>query len=367
MRIGISANTSWNIYNFRLKLIQYLIDKGHEVIIIAPKDDKTKYFKESEIEYIELKNLDRKGLNPIQDLRLMLEYRNAIRSKNLDVLMLYTIKPVIYGNIAKRFTKCFSIATITGLGYTFLNKGIASTVAKKLYSFSLASCNKVFFQNADDQLLFDTNKIISKEKTSVINGSGIDTKTILKSSYIEGENIKLLFVGRMLIDKGIVELIKAFRYLLQKTDNIVLHLVGGLDEDNPSMVVKDFFSQLIDDEHIIYHGESDNVIEIMKDMNIVVLPSYREGIPRVLLEAMALGKPIIGTNAPGCKDVIIEGYNGLLCEVKSVEDLALKINQILEMSYDERKTMGLNGRKLVESRFDQEIISEIYNQVIISL
>jgi len=364
MRICISANTSWNLFNFRLGLMKDLRKAGHEVIGLAPLDDSTRLIEKEDFKVIILKNLSRKGGNPIKDYQLLREYKSVIRSEKIDVIMLYTIKPVIYGNLALRNSKVISISTITGLGYTFLNSDYRSRAAKVLYKRALKYSSHIFFQNIDDKNHFEIEGLIKVGKAGVINGSGIDTKKIAPSQYTSGQSIvKFLFVGRILKDKGVVELISAYKEL-NVDSGAELLLIGPIDEDNPAKISKMELDELVFGTSIQYLGQRSDVLELMSNVDVVVLPSYREGVPRVLLEAMALARPIITTDVPGCREVIVDNRNGYICDSKSIESLKKAMNKMAELSTEHRLMMGENGRNLVEDKFDQSIISNIYIQLL---
>lgn len=361
MKIAISANTSWNLINFRLKLMKALRSEGHEVIAIAPTDDSSEQIKAEGFRFIPLHRLSRKGSNPYRDFQLKNEYEQIFAQERFDAVLLYTIKPVIYGNLAKRKMNMYSIATITGLGYTFLNKGLRPAVAKKLYKLALKHCDQIFFQNSDDLNLFENSKILPEGIAGVINGSGIDTVEIKPNGHTRYPNkISMLFVGRMLIDKGVRELLYAFKKLASHNKEVYLTLVGGMDSDNPSMIDHAEFRELCNHPRVEYLGERNDVVDIMQTSDIVVLPSYREGIPRVLLEAMSLAKPIVTTDVPGCRQVLVDGVNGLICEARSEEALYDAMNAMVQKSDNERIEMGNQGRIIAQEKFDQKIISQVY-------
>ncbi len=368
-RIGICANTSWNLVNFRLHLMKDMRTAGYEIIALAPRDEHSQVIINEGFKYIEIKNLHRKGTNPLIDLLLYREYKKILSKENIDVILLYTIKPVIYGSIAAKELKIPSIATITGLGYTFLNNSVSGFIAKNLYKYALKKADYIFFQNQDDIDLMETNNIIPANKASVINGSGIDTKAITPTETKPNKYFSFLFVGRMLIDKGIVELFSAFEKVVQKKPHTNLILVGDLDSDNPSSINEDLFKKKINHTNIIWKGKSniDNVLKLMAQSDVIVLPSYREGIPRVILESMCLAKPVIVSDVPGCRQTIEDNKTGLLCRVKDVNSLADKMIKMIEMSDENRTQMGKKGRERVEKLFDQQYITKKYLDLLNSI
>ena len=249
LNIGVVANTAFNIYNFRLGLIKELQAKGYHVIAIAPADNYVELLCENDIEFIEVKNLARKGTNPFNDLRLVNELRNIYKKYKLDVVLQYTIKPNIYGTIAAQLTKTKTICTVTGLGYTFLNKSMASMVALRLYRLAFSFADKVLFQNRDDEQTFIENHLVDKNKTQIIPGSGIDTERFSSDFCLEKKDdiIRFLMIGRLLKDKGIYEYAEAAKNIRQKYKDVEFHLLGEIDNQNPSAIKKEELQSWIND------------------------------------------------------------------------------------------------------------------------
>ena len=362
--IGIVANTSWNILNFRKSLIEEL-QKDFQVVILAPEDEYSEQVKAIAQTYF-LQQLLRKGTNPLQEIRLLRELKKAYKQLELDAVIHFTIKPNIYGSIAASKIGIPSIAVVTGLGYTFLSKGIAARVAKKLYKIAFRKNSHTIFQNPDDRQLFIDLRLVKKEKSSVVYGSGIDLEQFYPLPRIDNKNgFHILFVGRMLYDKGVQELLKAFTKSFNNDKTTTLHLVGEIDEGNPSAFSAVELEQILDkNENIIYHGKVSPVNEIIAKADCVVLPSYREGLPRVLLEALAMGKPIITTDVPGCREVVNHGVNGFLVENKSSNSLAGAMMKMRRLSSQELETMGSNGLKMVIEQFSSTVVNRNYVELI---
>ncbi len=363
LNIGIVANTAFNIYNFRLGLINALKQEGHHVVAIAPKDEYVEFLKENNIEFIEVKNLARKGTNPVNDLKLLYELRNIYKYRKLDIVLQYTIKPNIYGTLAARLTNTKAICTVTGLGYTFLNKSLASRVAHNLYRFAFSFANKVLFQNEDDLQIFVDKRLVDEKKTQIVLGSGIDINKFHPeycTTSKKDTNIRFLMIGRLLKDKGVYEYIEAAKQILNENKNIEFHLLGNIDNDNPSTIKKEELNAWIHDEIIHYHGHIKDIRPYICNSDCVVLPSYREGIPRVILEGMAMGKPCITSDAPGCKNVVVENESGFLCKSADVESLkeCLKVFIALDESY--KSHIGKNARNRAVNVFSNESINEVY-------
>lgn len=369
-RIAIVANTAFNIYNFRLGLIKALQQEGYDVIAIAPLDDYAALLKESGIRFVEIKNLARKGTNPLLDIRLCNELRKIYKDNKIDVALQYTIKPNIYGTLAARLTKTKTICTVTGLGYTFLNKNTTGIIAHQLYKFAFSFADKVLFQNSDDEQIFVQNKLVRKEKTVIVPGSGIDTHKFHPNfcpTKQKDEATRFLMIGRLLKDKGVYEYIKAATQILAKQKNVEFHLLGDIDQNNPAAIQKEELDKWIYDGIIKYHGYAKDTRPFICNADCVVLPSYREGMPRVILEGMAMCKPCITTDAAGCKDSIVDGVSGFLCHAGDAISLKETIERFLALTDQERNKMGDAARKRAEDIFSENTVLLIYIKILTQL
>ena len=307
-------------------------------------------------------SLKRTGINPLTDLRTMYNLWHLIRQIKPDFLLSYTIKPVIYGNIAawlagvpKRF------ALITGLGYAFTGETEKRSWLKRivqiLYRIALGKVHKVFFQNQDDASLFYSLRIIksSDQKTFIVNGSGVDVSsfTVVPLPQIN----QFLLIARLLGDKGVREYVKAASMVRKQHPDIRFGLVGWIDE-NPDAISEDELQQWIEGGDVHFYGRLADVKPIIAESSIFVLPSYREGTPRTILEAMAMGRPIITTNAPGCRETVIDGKNGFLVPVKAIDELALAMLKFIEKP-ELIARMGSRSRQMVEEKYDVNKVNRI--------
>jgi len=370
LHIGIVANTAFNIYNFRLGLIKALQQEGHHVVAIAPTDTYAELLKENQIEFIEVKNLARKGTNPLNDFKLMNEFRRIYKQQKLDVVLQYTIKPNIYGTLAARLTNTHSICTVTGLGYTFLNDSIASKVAHRLYRLAFSFADKVLFQNTDDLEIFVNNKLVTRQKTQIVPGSGIDTVRFSPefcAPKTDDEITRFLMIGRLLKDKGVYEYAEAARQVLAENKNVEFHLLGDIDNDNPSAIKKEELDVWIKDGILQYHGYAKDTRPYICQADCVVLPSYREGMPRVILEGMAMGKPCITSDAPGCKDAVLDGESGFLSKTADAHSLAQSTRNFISLDKTYKNQIGINARKRAESVFSQHAVNMIYVKLLAKL
>jgi len=363
MKIVISINTTWNIFNFRMGLIKALQSQGHQIIALSPKDEYVERLEEMGVQHIPVK-LDQKGINPFKDLNLIKQYHTVFKSIRPDLILSYTIKPNIYGNLAARRLKIPTINNISGLGTLFINTNITSYIGKLLYKIGLSSSKHVFFQNHEDKDLFIQSRFTSDKNSSVIPGSGVDIKHF-KSSKSTNNGKRFLFSGRLIGDKGIFEYLEAAIIVLKKFPDIEFILVGEMGVNNKTAISEDDLNGYIEKySQFKYLGKSDNMLDLLKTIDVMVLPSYREGLSKSLLEASAMKIPIITSDVPGCRDIVTHGYNGFLCKVKSVDSLARSMEKIIEITEETRHEMGLNGRIRIEQFFSEEkVIKHYSNQI----
>ena len=363
MKIIVSLNTTWNIFNFRLGLIKSLQSQGHQIIALAPRDEYVARLEDIGVKFIPV-ILDQKGINPISDLNLIKQYYTIFKSIRPDIILSYTIKPNIYGNLAARALKIPTINNISGLGTLFINNYITSYIGKLLYKIGLSSSEHVFFQNHEDRNLFIQSKFTTNKNSSVIPGSGVDIKHF-KSSRSTNKGKRFLFSGRLISDKGIFEYLQAAALVLKKFPDKEFLLVGELGVNNKTAVSKDELKGYIDKyPQIKYLGKTDNMIGLLNTIDVMVLPSYREGLSKSLLEASAMKLPIITSDVPGCRDIVTHGYNGFLCKVKSIDSLAISMEEMIRITEEYRHNMGLNGRICVEQFYSEEkVIKHYSNQI----
>ena len=363
-KVVIVLNTAWNIYNFRLNLARALKQDGYEVIMVAPYDEKYTKLIEKEFEFYDV-YIDSKGMNILSDFKTILHFYKIYKNIKPDIILNFTIKPNIYSSLVAGILGIKSISNITGLGTIFIKQSLVTKVAKLLYKTALKCNDKVLFQNSDDKELFIKNNLVTTKKVDLVPGSGVDlSKFIPVDRNIINENFKFLLIARLLKDKGILEFIEAIKIIKKQYQNIGFQVLGELGVANLTAITKQELQEWIETDLINYLGTSDSVQNIISDSDCVVLPSYREGMPRTLLEACAMEKPIITTNVVGCKDVVEDGVNGFLCKVRDSEDLALKMTQMIELSEDERTTMGQRGREKIIKEFDENIVINKYIEVI---
>jgi len=358
-KIAIVLNNSWYAYNFRFNLAKSLKLNGYEVVFIAPYDKKYSELIKEEFEFYDI-SIDVKGINPISDFKTMLSLYKLYKTIKPDMILNFTIKPNIYSSIVAGLLKIQSISNITGLGTIFIKESMITKIAKSLYKTALGFNDKVFFQNNDDRTLFVENKLVSKVKTDLLPGSGVDLNKFLPVEKKDNSVLKFLLIARLLKDKGVSEYIEAIRIIKNRYQDIEFQILGAVGVANKTAITKDELEKWIDDDLIDYLGVTDNVQDVIANCDCVVLPSYREGTPRSLLEACAMAKPIIATDAVGCREVVDDGINGYLCEVKNAQDLADKMEMMIKLSEDERIAMGKVGREKIVKEFDEKIVIDKY-------
>lgn len=358
-KVAFIGNSSLTMHNFRINLLRSLVKQGYDVTVLAPKDSDTTSYKSHKIRYIPI-HVDSKGLNPFRDVLLLNQLHAIYTKEKFDFIFHYTIKPVIYGSMAARLTRRKQISVITGLGYAFLNNGFVNKLVVRLYRVALRKAKEVWFLNEDDRSVFLEHKIVSQEQTKVINGEGINSRLYKPTHKEAGGKFRFLFIGRILWDKGIREYVNAASILKKKYPEASFDILGGLDAANPSAVPREEMEKWEAEGNINYLGETRKVIPFLSHASCIVLPSYREGISRVLLEASAMEKPIVASNVTGCRDIVEDGVSGYLCKVKDAEDLAIKMERIILLPHENQREMGKAGRNIVLEKFEEKIIIKEY-------
>lgn len=363
-KVIIHANVIWTIANFRKNLIKCLMKNGYEVICISDYDDLSdkseKILKDLNATFIRVK-LNRAGINPIEDLKYMYDLYKIYKEVKPDIVISYTIKPNIFGNFVAKALSIPVISTINGLGSGIISDSLISRISKILYRTSLRNAKKVFFQNYDDMDFFISNKLLKKEKTDYIPGSGVNVDEFRNCDSENVLPIKFILIARLLKDKGILEYIEAIKEIKgSRNKEAEFLLAGSFDDDNPSSIHMDQIKEWENAKLITYLGKTDNICEFFKLSDVIVLPSYREGLSRLLLEAASAQKVIVATNVPGCKDIVDDGVNGYLCEVKNSADLAAKMKMVIDMTEKQRMEMGKKGRQKIIKEFDEKIVFSKY-------
>lgn len=359
MKVAIVLNTSWNIYNFRMNLVRSLQAQGHEVHTIAPTDEYTHFLTEAGCTHHAVK-MDSRGANPIKDLALIVELYTIYKTVRPDVILHYTIKPNVYGSLAASFLRIPVVNNVCGLGTVFLKKDLLSAIAMLLYRISFRFPKKVFFQNPDDLKLFIDRKLVPAQTVDLLPGSGIDLGKFKPVTFKRNEKFTFLLISRLITDKGVLEYVDAVKKLKAEGIDARFQVLGAIDTEHKRGIQREVIQEWINSGIIEYLGTTKDVRHFIELADCVVLPSYREGTPRTLLEAASSSKPIVATNVPGCNHVVENNLNGLLCNLKDADDLAAKMRTMANFDDDTLKAMGINGRKKMEAEFDESLVIDKY-------
>ena len=338
------------MFLFRKTLLNQLVTDGWEVIVLTPFDYNVTDLKELGTTVIETP-LNRRSLNPFDDLNLIRLYRQIFKKVKPDFIITYTVKPNIYaGFLASKMGIPYAV-NITGLGSSFQNSGLLKYLIIKMYRAALKKVKVVFFENSECCRLFVGNGMCSSDVAYVLNGAGVDLDYFSVSEYPYQECVVFLFIGRMMKEKGVNELFEAARRLFKEKYSIVLWLVGSLEED--------FYREIerySSEGWLVYYGHQNDVRPFIEKSNCFVLPSWHEGMANTNLESAAMGRPLITSDIPGCRESVENNITGFLCEKQNAEDLYMKMKQFLSLSYEQQKTMGVKGRNRMEELFDRRLI-----------
>lgn len=354
-KVLILSNHFITLYNFRKELINKLIEEDNEVYISIPKSDENKYFSDLGCKIIETE-VDRRGINPIKDFKLILNYIKIMKNIKPDIIFSYTIKPNIYGCMASNLTGFKQISNITGTGATFLKGNIVSKIAKILYKISIKKSYKVFFQNNGDKDFFCKNRLV-KDNYEVIPGSGVNLDQYEFSELPSTDEINFIFIGRVMEVKGVDEYLKAAKEVKKNNKNTNFYVAGFIEEEKYKDIIEEYHNEGI----INYIGFQKDIKSWIQRCHCTVLPSHGgEGVPNVLLESASMGRICIASNINGSIDVIDENKTGYLFEKSNYLDLIDKINKFLNLDNERKKIMGKNSRNKVEKEFNRDIIINYY-------
>ena len=365
-KILIIGGNAYSLVHFRGDMIKSMVEEGHEVFAMAPETDLeggaaavmtrsiSTQLSSLGVPFIPIP-LNRTGINPLRDLYTIYYFIKKMKELKPDVVLSYTMKPVIYGSIAAKLAGVENVfSMITGLGYVFigetLRQRLLSKIVISLYKIALKINNKIYFMNPDDLVLFKKLNILSDiQKTVLINGSGVN---IDRYAYVKPKTDKIVFliIARLLWDKGIGEFVSAARLLKKKYPDVSWRIVGPFD-NNPSSIKRTDIQKWQDEGLIDYLGPTEDVRPYIAECSVYVLPSYREGTPRSVLEAMSMGRPIITTDAPGCRETVVDGVNGFLVPVRDSEKLAKTMEKFIH-NIGLIKELGAKSREIAEQRYD---------------
>jgi len=353
----ILVNHEIVIYNFRKELVERLINEGYEVIISCPYGKNIDKLTALGAIHEDL-TIDRRGINPVKDIRLFIHYKKLIKKYTPDVLLTYTIKPNIYGGLVSRATKTAIIANITGLGTAIEKKGLLQFITIRLYKCALKEADTIFYQNKQNKE-FMINKGIKGKEYKLLSGSGVNVEYYRYLEYPPDSALHFIYVGRLMKAKGIDYYLELAKTLKPKYSNTFFHIVGDYEENYQSIL-----NEYQRKNYIVYHGKVDNVKQFYEIAHAIVHPTFHEGMSNVLLEAASSGRPIIASNIPGCREIIDEGINGFTFEVKSQSSLTTIVEKFINLPYEYKKQMGYAGREKMIKEFSRENVVNKYIEAI---
>ncbi len=363
-RIAVIENSLFSTYTMRDSLMKRLMEEGYEVYVLTHTNSFAAQVEKTGIKVI---NIGSGNLHPIKVSKYITKLFVSLKHIKPDVVLTFSIRPAIWGNLITRRLQIPTITNITGIGPLFTSKNIAYKLARLFYRVALKKTSKVFFQNFDDMNLFISHKFVTSERAARIPGSGVD---YVKFSPIKKESknnfFSFLFIGRLIKDKGIFEYVEAARIINKKYPQISFGVLGPFWSQNlkSNTITKSELKNWIDEGIIEYMGEKKDVRRFVAKADCIVLPSYREGTSNILLEAASMEKPAITCDTTGCKEIVEDGITGFLCKVKDAQDLAKKMEKMLLLSQEQREVMGQKARKKIIREYDKEIVINGYLKAI---
>lgn len=358
MKILVLSNDANGMYLFRKEVLLAFRDKGYETVVSLPSDQYCEKIQALGFRIIPTE-LDRRGSNPVHDLKLFLGYIKLLRDEKPDIVLTYTIKPNLYGGAACRIIRIPYLINITGLGTALENPGVMGKVLIKFYQFVISKASCVFFQNNRNRQ-FMQDRGVKIRNSRLLPGSGVNLSEHSLSPYpTEAHGIRFLAVLRIMKDKGIAEYLEAAERISSEHTDIHFYLAGEYEEE-AKQIYEPRIKALSDKGIINYLGHIDNVPEVMAKSHVIIHPSYHEGMSNVLLEAAACGRPVLASNIPGCREILQQGISGFLFRPGDAESLIQTVKQILSYPESRRSEMGLKGREYVENVFDRNKVIKAY-------
>ena len=351
MKILILANNDVGLYKFRKELIQELIRQGNRVIVSVPDGELIPDIRKLGVKVI-LTDVDRRGINPLTDLKLLIRYFRMEVTLKPDLVITYTIKPNVYGGIVSRFLHIPYAENITGLGTTFQKENLVKKLVCLLYKISSKRAKVVFFENEENKQTFLDNHLIREEQACKLNGAGVNLEEYPYTEYPdENEPIRFLFIGRVMKEKGVDELFEAARRIKKEYPDVLFDIVGPMEDEYSSVIEK-----LEEDGIITYYGYQKDIRPFITRCHCFVLPSWHEGMANTLLEAGAMGRPLITSRIHGCMEAVEEGINGYLVPKQNTDALKKKVEKFIKLAYNSKRIMGKQARVYIEGAFNKNNI-----------
>ena len=365
-KIALVANSAWSVYNFRMDLIRHLLPR-FAVLIIAPRDSFVEELEREGCTYLDIR-FNNRSENPFKDYRLYRSLKKIYEVEKPDLIFHYVIKPNIYGSLAAHRMGIKSVAVITGLGYTFDKKNWLNRIVSLLYRRSLSKATEVWFLNQEDAQVFKNRNLVSAEKIKILPGEGVNTDHFFPQFHkpvARTKAFQFLMSTRLLKSKGVGIYFEAARILKNRNQQVRFDLIGFFEKNHPDSITEHELKYWQKKGIVQYSGFAKDVRPFLRQADCLIFPSfYHEGIPRCLLEAASMEIPIITSRNTGCRDVVEDGKNGLLCAVNDVSDLVRKMETMMQLSSGERAAMGKYGRELVLEKFDVRKILSEYDKIL---
>jgi glycosyltransferase involved in cell wall biosynthesis len=365
MRVAVVANTAWYLFNFRTNLMRALRADGHTVVAVAPADDYTDRIQADGFDFVAVP-ISGSGTNPVVELGTVLRLHSVLKRHRIDVVLSYTPKGNLYSAMASIAARRRFVPNVSGLGRLFIRRSALTVLAEWLYRLTFGQAQRVFFQNNDDMAVFVDKGLVMGNKAERLPGSGVDLMRFVPGTPPTRQEDRPVFllVARMLWDKGVGEYVHAAQVVRALHPQARFQLLGPADVANPSAVPLAQIEQWVRDGFVEYLGSTDDVRDFIEYADAVVLPSYREGVPRTLLEAAAMCRPVLAADAPGCRDTVIDGESGFLFQPADGPDLADKLLRFISLPQADRHAMGRAGRALMERRFDERLVIDRYRTLL---
>ena len=360
-KILILTNSIGGLHSFRKEVVKAIVDAGYEVYISEPDDDeRVRYFEEIGCHIVKTA-FNRRGMNPLEDFKLMLKYRMMIKQLKPKAVLTYTIKPNIYGGIACRLTGTPQLANVTGLGDAMENGGWLQKLTVGLYKMGIGKARCVFFQNATNKQFCEAHGIVGR-KTRLLPGSGVNLEHHRFLELPSDRVIKFLFISRLLRDKGTEEFFEMAKAIKARYENTEFQILGWCEGDYQQQL-----DELVEKGVVKYLGSTSDVRPYLADVHCTIMPSYHEGMSNVNLESAANGRPVITTGVPGCRETVDDGVTGFLVKPRDAVSVIEGVERFLALPYEDKQKMGRQAREKVEREFDREIVVKAYLEEIETL
>lgn len=363
MHVLMTVNAAWNIWNFRKPVVRALLAGGHKVTVLAPQDDFVDQLTKIGCAFIPLE-MNAKGLNPLDEWKLLRQFKQVFIEQEPDIILSYTIKNNTFGAPAAKSLGIPFVPNVSGLGTGFLSGGALQFVVEQLYRRAYRDLPIVFFQNEDDRDLFTSRRLVTADQARLLSGSGIDLEHFEAAEFPPGEAPVFLLIARLIRDKGVLEFVEAARQIKSDHPDARFQLLGAAGSENRTAISAETVDGWVRDGIVEYLGTTPDVRQTIAAAHCVVLPSYREGAPRTLIEAAAMARPLIATNVPGCRAVVDHNETGFLCDVRSADSLATAMRRYLDLPVKKQCELGQAGRAKMEREYDQKHVVEAYAHAI---